>query len=110
MRLKKFKPVSVFSIPFVLLLQCFTVPSFALQTKIIKDNGAAYATISTKEWTRISVDNDRILDIKGPSGIYIFKNDNAQGAVYMKPIPLQQAVDGAGNAAKSAAPLKPFSV
>jgi type-F conjugative transfer system secretin TraK len=112
-QLKRISRLITFSAPLFILLQCVSTPSYALQAKSIKDNGTAYATISTKGLTRIAVDNDRILDIKGPSGVYTLQNDSQQGAVYLKLIPNSLDAtnsDGLLKEPKEKSDVKPFSV
>lgn len=59
--------------------------SFALQIKPIKDNGTVSASISNQGLTRIAIENDRILNVRGLSGAYGIKTDNQQGAVFIQP-------------------------
>ncbi len=61
--------------------------SMALQTKPIKENGMAWATVSIQGLTRIAVNNDRIAHVRGPAGIYSIQNDVNQGAVFIQPSP-----------------------
>lgn len=73
---------SVFCL-FILFLS--TMPVFAAQTIIAKDNSTIRAVISNQSATRISVDNDRISIIRGVENAYTYSNDNTQGAVFIKP-------------------------
>ena len=69
----------------LLLLLGLTSSSFALQLRPILDNGTAKAYVSIQGETRIAVENDRILDVKGPDGAYVRTNDNTQGTVFIQP-------------------------
>jgi conjugal transfer pilus assembly protein TraK len=70
-------------------LMCFH-SCFSLQIKPIADNGATTAVISTNELTRIAVDQDRIVRVRGLEGIYDMKNDLAQGAIFIRPLEEQK--------------------
>lgn len=61
-------------------------PCFALQTKTITDNEAINADISINELTRIAVDQDRIVRVRGLDGVYDMKNDPIQGALFIRPM------------------------
>lgn len=74
---------------FVASLMCFH-SCFSLQIKPISDNGATEAVISTNELTRITVDQDRIVRVRGLEGIYDMKNDLAQGAIFIRSLENQK--------------------
>lgn len=65
----------------------FTISSFASQTKMVKDNATVFATVSIEGLTRISVINDRILNVKGQPGAYNIDLDNRQGVIFVQPTP-----------------------
>ncbi len=66
-------------------LSAFATSSFALQEKTIVNNDTANAFVSIKGLTRIAVQNDRILNVRGPDGAYELKEDNNQGAIFIHP-------------------------
>jgi len=70
---------------FVLFCSFFSLQAFALQTKVIHDNGSASILVSTSGLTRIAVWHDRISNVRGISGAYSVQNDNHQGAVFIQP-------------------------
>ncbi len=70
-------------------LLCFH-PCFALQIMPIGNNGTIEASISMNELTRIAVDQDRIVRVRGLEGIYDMKNDLAQGAIFIRPLENQK--------------------
>lgn len=71
----------------LLLLPCILFPqiSFAIQEKVVKDNGEIKAFVSTHELTRIAIENDRIQNVRGPDGAYQIKADPNQGAIFIQP-------------------------
>jgi len=60
-------------------------PCFALQIKPINENSAVKAEISTNELTRIAIDQDRIVRVRGLEGAYDMKSDSVQGAIFIRP-------------------------
>ena len=56
------------------------------QTIIVENNSKISANISATEMTRIAVSGDRITLLRGTAGAYTVSNDNAQGAVFIKPV------------------------
>lgn len=67
------------------LLVGFTLPAFALQEKPLSNNGTATAFVALNGLTRIAVQNDRILNVRGPDGAYQLKEDDNQGAIFIHP-------------------------
>jgi conjugal transfer pilus assembly protein TraK len=63
----------------------FIPVGFALQMKSVTENGAITANISANELTRIAVDHDRILHVRGLEGAYDLKQDTVQGALFIRP-------------------------
>lgn len=59
--------------------------SFALQEKAVMNNGTANAFVAINGLTRIAVQNDRILNVRGPDGAYELKEDDSQGAIFIHP-------------------------
>ncbi len=55
------------------------------RTLRVDDNTSIKVNISAQEPTRISVAGDRISSLRGVEGAYTVKNDNAQGAIFIKP-------------------------
>jgi type-F conjugative transfer system secretin TraK len=70
----------------IALLFMFIQTSTALQMKSILEDDAASATASAHELTRIAVDHDRILHVRGVEGAYDLKNDASQGALFIRPL------------------------
>jgi len=70
---------------------CFALPTFATQLKLATDNKTVEAKISAKELTRIFVDGDRIVQVRGVEGAYTLNKDNSQGAIYIQPTPAYRA-------------------
>lgn len=62
-------------------------PLYALQEKMLLDNGEANAEVSTLGRTAIAVQNDRINDLRGESGLYTVTTDKVQGIFYVKVLP-----------------------
>lgn len=62
----------------------------ALYVKPIVDNQMAALVISDHELTRIFVNNDRILAVRGINGAYLLNKDESQGEIFIKPTPLTQ--------------------
>lgn len=56
------------------------------QTMTVENNAKISANISATEMTRIAVSGDRIALLRGTAGAYTVSNDNAQGAVFIKPV------------------------
>ena len=56
------------------------------QTIIVENNAKISADIAATEMTRIAVSGDRITLLRGTAGAYTISNDNAQGAVFIKPV------------------------
>ena len=67
------------------VLWFFTLPAFSAQILTVKENATGSANIASQAATRISVQNDRISVIRGVENAYTTNNDNAQGAVLIKP-------------------------
>lgn len=60
----------------------------ALYVRSIADNQMAALVISNHELTRIFVNNDRILAVRGVDGAYLLNKDEVQGEIFVKPTPL----------------------
>ncbi len=56
------------------------------QTMTVENNAKISADIAATEMTRIAVSGDRIALLRGTAGAYTVSNDNAQGAVFIKPV------------------------
>jgi type-F conjugative transfer system secretin TraK len=65
----------------------FVQSSFALQEKSVTENGEVAALVATQDLTRIAVEGDRILHVRGLDGAYELKRDAAQGAFFIRPTP-----------------------
>jgi len=74
---------------FIFLLSCILMLNSslveALQIKSVKDNQTALIKISSKEQSRIFVQNDRILVVRGLDGAYELKKDDNIGDIYVQP-------------------------
>jgi len=70
---------------FGLLSMGMWTPAFSLMERSVSDNGSVSATIPSHAITRVSVQNDRIYDVRGPSGAYVVSNDNREGAIFIQP-------------------------
>ncbi len=56
-----------------------------MQVKSITENGDATGVVAAKELTRIAVEGDRILNVRGMEGAYDLKQDAVQGALFIRP-------------------------
>jgi type-F conjugative transfer system secretin TraK len=68
------------------LVMIYIPNSFALQLKPITENGEVQASVAAQELTRIAVEKDRILHVRGLEGAYELKHDPVQGALFIKPL------------------------
>ena len=68
------------------LISCLIIsPIYAAHILRVNDNSTIRAIISAQEPTRISVAGDRIVSMRSVEGAYTYKNDNTQGAIFIKP-------------------------
>lgn len=63
---------------------------YAIQVKPIKDNGNVFVKIAAKEQSRIFVDHDRIVAVRGLDGAYDLKKDETLGDIYIQPTQFYQ--------------------
>lgn len=79
------KIASIISVFLMFYLSC----AHALQIKAAKDNETLFFKISAKEYSRIFVEGDRILSVKGKNNIYEvkqFKGKFDEGVLYIRPL------------------------
>ncbi len=69
----------------------FIQSSFALQMESVAENGEVNAAIAVQDLTRIAVEHDRIVHVRGLEGAYELKHDPHQGALFIRPTPDYQA-------------------
>lgn len=71
---------------FVLSLALMSVSASAQQHFTVKDNQTVTTKISSLGMTRIVVKDDRIQSARGVEGTYQLTKDEAQGAIFIKPM------------------------
>lgn len=64
-----------------------TTSSFALQVKSVINNETVNASLSQDNKTRLFVEGDRIVAMRGTPGAYTYVNDNVNGQVFIMPTP-----------------------
>ena len=64
---------------------CLAPMAHAATVFDVKDNATIHAAIAAQQTTRIAVAGDRIVMMRGVKSAYTFTNDEAQGAVFLKP-------------------------
>jgi type-F conjugative transfer system secretin TraK len=63
----------------------FVQNSLALQVKSVTENGEVSANVASQDLTRIAIDGDRIVRVRGLEGVYELKEDAVQGALFIRP-------------------------
>lgn len=70
----------------ITLISVCAAPAALAQVLTVDNNSRIVADISSTQVTRIAVANDRISRLRGAANAYVASNDDAQGAVFIKPV------------------------
>lgn len=102
------------------LLGTLATPAHAAQTLDVRDGDTTIVRISVRDQTRLRTERGRVLDVigdvfdaqKNPGGRIIVLKDDAEGEVYLKPVPppSMRAMDGSFLPGAVAVPMAPVKL